>query len=367
MEKLNCPANILYEKEWRASYGNRCNAIFLSDLMYDGESMRKLFHDNGYTHKITPLVGIFLNYYKDHDKEKMLDSVKAATTDKEGKLFYGQPFSVDEWNGKRTLSDWSTSYSFGRDNKESPWANLSNYEKRKTIRIYDQFGSRQSVFYDNKSVAEVLKDTVEQTTFLEKQITQPTNNQRLDFLVRKLQNNQCEKLHIPTYAFALKLINNDLTLSFEGKKEPLKADAYVPVIIMLDEMSAEVFNQIGYKQQRTFYKSDLGQEMLRFSYLTTQNLQKKNNRYNPFSEVVMNDWLHNIKSTDLWQVAQHKITKAIIERWSHRVKVGSLLNNQIMELATIKPKPKEAMYSSYWEEDQKRMLYLNLYTTSKNK
>ena len=76
MEKLTCPADILYEKEWRAAYGNRCNAIFLSDTMGDNESMRKLFHREGSTHATTPLVGIFYDYYKDHDKEKMLDRVK---------------------------------------------------------------------------------------------------------------------------------------------------------------------------------------------------------------------------------------------------------------------------------------------------
>ena len=67
MEELKCPADILYEKEWRSSYGNRCNAIFLSDVMNDHESMRKLFHSNGDTHSMSPLVGIFYDYYKDEE------------------------------------------------------------------------------------------------------------------------------------------------------------------------------------------------------------------------------------------------------------------------------------------------------------
>lgn len=361
-KRIKCPADILYEKEWRASYGNRCNAVFLSDVMGDNESMRKLFHNQGDTHTMTPLVKIFWDYYHDRDKEKMLDSVHKATTDDNGFTHPWQPFEVNERDGKRILEDWSS-----RGGRESPWANLDNYEKRATCKITDEFSSRQSVYYNNKSVAEVLKDTVEKSTFLEKRIEEPTGNKRLDLLMRNLQNRANKEFHLPTYAFALRLINNDLTLAYTGRKEPLDADAYVPVIITLDEMSAEVFNRIDYKQQRTFHKSDLGQEMLRFSYLTTQNLRPQNSSYNGFSETAMNTWLRDIKNTDLWQVAQHKITAAILERWSHRVKVGSLLNNRMMELATIKPQPKEAMYATYWREDNRRTLYMNLYKADTGK
>ena len=360
MKKLKCPADILYEKEWRAAYGNRCNAIFLSNLMHDGESMRKLFHNEGSTHSFPVEAKIFYDYYKDHDKEKMLDRVKKATTGSDGYHCFGQPFSVDEYEGKRVLWDWSCRHSSYVANQESPWADLSNYKKRATMKVTDEFSSRQSVYYHNKSVAEVLKDTAEKTTFLEKQIEEPTGNKNLDLLVQNLQNNRDEKLDIPTYAFALRLINNDLTHAFDGKTEPLAPEAYVPVIIMLDEMSAEVFNQIDYKQQRTFHKSDLGQEMLRFSYLTTQNMREKD-KYEGFSSEKMNAWLSDIKNTDLWQMAQRKITEAIVERWAYRVKVGSLLNNRMMELATIKPKPKEAMYADYWQEDKNRSMYMNLY------
>lgn len=361
MEKIKCPSDILYEKEWRASYGNYCNAIFLSNVMNDHESMRKLFHSDGDTHSMSPLVGIFYDYYKDHDKEKMLDRVEKATTDNRGISYFGQPFSVDEQDGKRVLWDWSCQHTFCVANKESPWADLKNYEKRATVNITDEFNSGKSVYYDDKSVAEVLKDTAEKTTFLEKKIEEPTKNEQLDLLVRNLVQHRDEKLHIPTYAKALRLINDDLTQAFDGKTEPLKADAYVPVIIMLDEMSVDVFNQIDYKQQRTFHKSDLGQEMLKFSYLTSQNMREKDRPYNGFSADAMNAWLSDIKNTDLWQVAQRKITEAIVERWAHRVKVGSLLNNRMMELATIKPKPKEAMYADYWQEDMKRSIYMNLY------
>ena len=193
MEELKCPADILYEKEWRSAYGNRCNAIFLSDVMNDHESMRKLFHSDGDTHSMSPLVGIFYDYYKDHDKEKMLNRVKEVTTGRDGYQAFGQPFSVEEYEGKRVLWDWSCKHTFCVANKESPWADLKNYEKRATVNIRDDFNSRQSVYYDNKSVAEVLKDTAEKTTFLEKKIEEPTKNEQLDLLVKNLIQHHDEK------------------------------------------------------------------------------------------------------------------------------------------------------------------------------
>ena len=170
VKKIKCPADILYEKEWRAAYGNRCNAVFLSNVMGDAESMRKLFHRNGNTHQMTPFVKIFWEYYQDRDKEKMLDQVEAVNRKSDEYFYSSQPFEVDEYEGKRVLRDWSTPPFLLDDTDESPWADLNNYEKRETIKIIDYFGSKQSVYYDNKSVAEVLKDTIEKTTFLEKQI-----------------------------------------------------------------------------------------------------------------------------------------------------------------------------------------------------
>ena len=359
MIKIKCKTEVLYEKKWRAVYGNRCNALFLSNLMHDKESMHKLFHLNSSQQKI-PLAGVFWEYYIDHDKEKMLDQVEALTVNSNKS---SQPFSVDERQGKRILKDWSVFSPLYGGNEESPWADLNNYEKRETATVADEFGCGMSVYYDNKSVAEVLKDSIEKTTFIDKQITKPTDNEKLDLLVNNLQNNSDKPLNIPTYILALREINNDLVAAFKGEKEPLDADAYVPVIIMLDEMSAQVFNQIDYKQQRTFHQSDLGQEMLRFSYLTTQNTGDKDDISNPFSEEKMNEWLKDIKNTDIWQIAQRKITEDIVNGWANPIKVGSLLNNRMIELASLKQQPKESMYADYWNTDKQRMLYMNLYKT----
>lgn len=214
--------------------------------------------------------------------------------------------------------------------------------------------------YNNNSTVEILQEVIKRERKSSK-IEQSTGNEKLDLLVRNLQNNSDKKLHIPTYACALHLINNDLTLAFEGKKECLCADTYVPVIVMLDEMSVGVFNQIGYREQRTFYKSDLGQEMLRFSYLTTKGLAVKGQK-DGFSEIKMNAWLEKVKEINLWQVAQRKITEEILDRYANYSEVRSLLNNRILELGTIKPKPKESMYGDYWREDNMRSTYMNLYT-----
>ena len=377
--ELKCPANILHEKEWRAANGNRCNALFLTELMRDGESIRKMFHSTGGLHKHYPVIEALYRYYKNHNKKELLDTVEALThgvSGARGSIFVG---TNDE--GKRILRDWS-SQGLVSGIDESDWADLSAYERRATKRITDEWGSNQSVYYDNKSVAEVLKATIESTTLLGKQIYQKTGNPKLDLLVQNLLNNStqqsdytylptkskdknvCGTFHLPTYFSALKEINHDLSTAFENQ-EPLNQYTYMPIIILLDETSTEVFNQIDYKQQRVFHKSALGQEMLKFSYLTTQNLHAKNEEGCPdelkFSVEKMNQWLTDIQNTDLWQVAQRKISAALIERLSHQVSVGSLLNNQLMTLISIKPKPEEPMYAAYWHEDNQRASYMNLY------
>lgn len=117
--------------------------------------------------------------------------------------------------------------------------------------------------------------------------------------------------------------------------------------------------------KQPFFNFNYILRLFRFMQKINQNLRrchKKGNSYNGFAENTMNDWLSDIKNTDLWQVAQHKITAALVERWAHRVKVGSLLNNRLLELSIIKPKPQEPMYADYWKEDVKRARYMNLYT-----
>ena len=370
--QLKCPANVVHEKEWRANNGNRCNAIFLSNMMHDGDSMRKLFHNRSGTYGIHPIAKALWKYYKDHDKEALLDKVEAVTTD-----INGYPTTSNIWvertEAGRFLLDISCSAA-GFIHKESDWADWRNYERRGTVNVCDDFSSRQSVYYDNKSVAEVLQDTVQKNTYLHEWLKKPTGNDKLDLLLVNLEQNRGQSLHIQTYYQTLKVMNDDLQEAFEGKKAPLDEKVYVPAIIMLDDMANEVFNQMDYKQQRVFHKSDLGQEILRFSYLTTQNLRAKDQdsllppEYY-FDAAVMHNYLADIKNTDLWQVAARKIATQILAQQApeRRLRVGSPMNNRLFELATLKARPKESMYAGYWQDDANRIGYMNLYVAKKSK
>lgn len=369
---LKSPANVVSEKECRAAYGNRCNAVFLSTVMGDGESMRKLFHNSVSTRTMPPIVKAFWEYYQDHDKSKMLDKVQDVTTDKDGyprsdSLYFEV---IQNTDGSRILMDLGGNV-FGAVH-ESKWADWHNYERCATMRVNDEWSSRQSIYYDNKSVAEVLRDTVQKSTYLHEYIDKKTGNKKLDLLLKNLEQSSDGPLHIQTYYQALKEINIDLTEAFTQNRQPLDSCAYMPAVLMLDELSADVFNQMDYKQQRVFHKSDLGQEILKFSYLTTQNLRAKeeNNLLPPeyyFDVATMNAYLADIKNTDLWQVAARKITDQIVSQWKpeRRLKVGSQMNNRLMELATLKARPKESMYADYWREDANRVSYMNLYVPQK--
>lgn len=358
---LKCPADIIYEKEWRASYGNRCNAIFLSEMMCDGDSVRKMIHNTGDTHAKYPIIQALWKYYQNHNKQELLDTVERVTencTDHRGSIY------VDfDSKGKRILCDWNSGS--GTNKFESFWANLAYYERRSTETIYDCWSSGKYVFYKSKSVADVLRETAEKTTFVHENLKPRTGNRQLDLLVCNVLHNPTKILQSPAYYKALTLINADLIDAFERQK-PLAKDAYMPVIIALDGISNELFNRMDYKMQRVFHKSDLGQEILKFSYLTTQNLLSKyENSALPielcFDEKNMNDYLSDIKNTDLWQVAQRKIAKQIITQMAHRLRVGSQMNNRILELSVPKAKPKESMYGDYWRADIARASYINLY------
>ncbi len=348
-EFIRCPADVLRKKtKLCLSYNITCyDAKHLSLIMEDSDAIRIMVH----SYNDMRMIEIFYDYYVEHDKEKMLDRVQKVITDEKGCHPFGNIFSVIELEGKRILRDASCI----NGKKESLWASLEEYEKKHCIKNSD--GSFDE-YYNNKSTVEILQEVMKRERKSSK-IEQSTGNEKLDLLVRNLQNNSDKKLHIQTYARALHLINNDLILAFEGKKEYLCADTYVPVIIMLDEMSVGVFNQIGYREQRTFYKSDLGQEMLRFSYLTTKGLAVKGQK-DGFSEIKMNAWLEKVKEINLWQVAQCKITEEILDRYYPVVR--SLLNNRILELGTIKSKPEESMYDGYWLEDKMRSMYMDWYT-----
>lgn len=339
MMQLSSPDNIRTKKSNYTRLGNRLNGVFLSHVMQDGDAVRKLIHDDKWYAKDT--LDALYEYYQNHNKEKLIEAIEAIEEE-----CMGVPnISIDNYKGQKTLSDWN----LGSDT-ESKWADLAAYDTKHTLSIYDEMTRPQTQReYENVSVAEILKETIEERAYLV--IGKPqTEDENLNLLLSKLYFQRNEKLHQPTYLKALEGMNNNLIEAFTGKREPLDGADYMPAIIMLDELSKGVFDDMDYREQYGFHKSKLSQELLKFSYLTTFRIRE-------FNEKDLDGYLEDVKSSDLWQVAQNKITNKITKN----IPSYSTLNWRMLELNMIKPKPREKIYASSYENDLLRANYLNLY------
>lgn len=323
---------------------NRLNALFLSEVMGDNDSIRKLIHeDNKYAGKV--LTALYV-YYKSGDKQQLIETLRPLEEKLSGS--YGLGIKKDK-NGDEILVDWSSGRFGGF--KESLWADLSLYDVKQTIMVRDDMNRPPKMReYKDVTVAEVLSDTINNRTY-DIENCPVTGNEQLDVLLKKLYNEYDDKrLHEPTFYKTIKMINNDLIESFKGGKEA-EARAYIPAVIMLDNLSVKFFDNIDYRAQYGFYKSDIGQELLKFSYLTTFESRSV------FDEKHMEKYLKDIKESGLWQIAHSKIAIGLSKNKAY----GSLLNQRLSELIIIRPRPKEKMYHGYYENDLRRANYMNLY------
>lgn len=158
-----------------------------------------------------------------------------------------------------------------------------------------------------------------------------------------------EKPDEAVYYQAIKRLNQTLTDAYTGRREPLNPN-YIEAIKMMEDKSKHIFEAIDYRKQFSFYHSEMGQELLKFSYLTTFTKED-------FCEEKMNDYLNEVKKASLWQTAQNIITHKIAKN----TKGLNPINQHWLDLNLIRPKPKERMYRAYYEDDVKRGQYLNLY------
>lgn len=322
----------------RDSYaGERLNALFLSHAMDDGDAVRFLIHNQFY---YTPdFINALYNYHQTRDKEGFLDRIEELN-EETNCLF----LCTETSNGERMLVDCNL-------DRRSHWQNLEAYDEKHTLSFLDDTGTYQSRDYIDMSVAEVLKEVAEHRLYT---YSKPRiENKKLNLLLNNIY--QANNLHEPTYFQALKDINKDLCAAFNGKREALPYE-YIDAIKLLEDKSKFIFDTMDYRRQRSFYQSDMGQELLKFSYLTSYT--KK-----PFNEEEMNRFLTRVKNAGLWQKAQYMITGAII---SNTEKINPL-NQRFLRLALIRPKPDERMYQGYYEDDLKRAQYLNLYLKQREK
>ena len=336
--ELSCPNAIRLQKPEYANDGNRLNGLFLSQVMQDGEAVRKLIH-NG-TWYADDMLSALYRYYQTKDKDTLIADIENI----ESQCLGIPNISIDVIDGKKIITDWS--FDQGR---ESYWADLSKYDEKHTIYVFDYMSFNEiGKEFENVSVAEVLRDTVEKRSYVISHLPK-TGDEELDLLLSNLYHNKDKELHHPTYIKALEKINDKMIKAFSDKEEPLEEHKYIPAIIMLEEQSKKVFDNIDYREQHGFYKSKLCRELLKFSYLTSFQIIK-------FDENDLNRYVDDVQFAGNWQVAQRIITHKITENNPYHNSV----NSGFLGLNNIRPRPKEKMYAEYYEKDLLYQQHLNM-------
>ena len=338
IDYIYSPRLVVAAKRDYAVEGNLLNAAFMSAVMHDGDAVRKLVH-NARMEGPDILRSLYSYYFEHRDKDILWNEINEIN---EISRHYGECgiYADTDKKGNKIIRD----YGYNWSGRESLWADLSYYDKKHDI--YNSNNERKSV-----SVAEVLANTVHFRTYVQNKQPQ-TPNEKLNLLLKNMfyakYYGETEVNESACYK-ALQLLNNDLENAFTAKQK-LKAKDYMPAIIFLDEKSAQVFDKIDYPRQRVFHKTQLGQEILRFGYLTAL-------RVYDFKKESMDKFLNEVKSQDLWQVAQSIITQKFAY-WGY---CKSMVANRLLELNIIKPQPQEKLYKPYYQTDVERAEYMNLY------
>lgn len=398
----------------------RLNALFLSQVMADGETMRNLIH--GCSAAADDIMKALIAYYENHDAEKLIEKIDKLSLDYPAITFTkerkedcnrdsAQP-TKPELDEMKRLAEYSTSQSdkFWEDTvsyekaaifaayygdffyynkeghyivdetkpikiyenklpftlydntyRESHWLDLSRYDEKHTLEIQDEFAAP---FLKGKYVEESVIDILRKTVSMQKMATYSrphTGDVALDKVCGEIYDE--EKLSAPKFVKAITLLNRHLLSTLKG--ESLLWNGEYDAAAILVDKAPQYFAKIDYPQQFGFYKSDAGQELLKFSFMTTFTNQPK------FDEQVMNDYLLRVKNAGHWMNGQHLMTKMIVANTNN---LGGI-NRGLLDLNLIRPRPKEfhgmksprflRAINDYYNQDLARMNYAQLALSEK--
>ena len=393
----------------------RLNALFLSRVMADNESMRNLIH--GRSDAADDVMNAFIAYYETHNKTQLLDTIDKLSCDypfitftKERKednrrnpswptkaeleemyrlaeystsqadkfwedtdsyekaalwavrfgdfFYYGKEghYVVDETKPIKIYENKQHYTLFDNTYSETNWLNLELYDKPQTMEIQDEFAAP---FLKRKYVNETVIDVLRKTVSMQKMATynRPhTGDVALDKVCGEIYDE--EKLSAPKFVKAVTLLNKHLLSALKGESRLWEGE--YDAAAMLVEKAPQYFAKIDYPQQFGFYKSDAGQELLKFSFMTTFTNQPK------FDEQVMDDYLLRVKNAGHWMNGQHLMTQMIVANTNN---LGGI-NRGLLELNLIRPRPKEfhgmksprfmRAINDYYDQDLVRMNYAQL-------
>lgn len=343
----------------------RLNALFLSEVFSDQQTMRKLIHNRSAVSE--PILKAFINYHHHKNVAELYRDIEAATLDKNGALKQGSscafyisfakdnhknPYLIPCKNGySRFLKDAGGAGMQG--GYPSNWLKLELYDTPVTILIEDRtFPQGSSKQYYQVKPFEILQETLmlEQSKLRE---CPQTGNKNLDLLLINIFSTAEPPEAVLNKA--LSLFSQDLIQAYTA--HGALTFGHFEALNLLSDKTAAALDKIDYQKQRSFYNTDFCAEILKFSYLTTFTKNKN------FDKEDLDNYLFEVKSAGDWRLAGHLITQKITDNSDNIVS----LNNNLMSLSIIHPIAENnnfSILSKYYKEDSKKIAdnYINLET-----
>ncbi len=292
--------------------------IFLSSVMNDGESARKLIHDQVFY--ANDMLKVFYDYYYHKDKVRAVNEIEKIHDECSERGFMAKgfytSFSEPKYIHDYTQVGWS-------DKDETNWMDLKRYDKPHTLTV-SHFMGRESRHFENATVIGVLEDVVKQRDNRYNS-DRETGNQDLDLMVKNISSDEYD-VNLAAYTKMLKLLNAELTDCFDGKKAI--NDGHCDAVVLADMRSGLVYDKIDYAMQHGFHQSELGEEMLKFSYLTSFSKTES-------GQEDMDAYINGVKNAGHWRAAIKMVSNEIAKR---SLKENGI-NQSLMMLSEIKPMP----------------------------
>lgn len=387
----------------------RLNALFLSKVMDDGETIRGMVHSFG---KIADdAMRLLIEYYETKNKEQLLDRMEELEDSGDMGMFFGvrreeekrpegsvtsrelesmyvmatkskeepETFWKDAlWHQKAAIFNEYYGHLFKFDQekqvyyvdekvqvelyenkqsntlydatfRESNWLDLARYDEPHTLEVKDYFSAPfLQRKYVNATVIDILRKTVEREKMAvyEKNFT---DGSQLSKVCAEIYAE--DKLSAPKFVKTLTLLNKGLSSALKGEGQ--LREEHAQAAAMLIDKSPEYFAGIDYATQLGFYKTDAYKELLKFSFMTTFTKRKS------FNEQAMNNYVGAVANSGHWMRAQNLVTRMIMKNTNN----WGGINRGIMELNLIKPRPNKVHRSEnhYYDRDLERMEYAKLY------
>lgn len=325
----------------RSKSQRRFAGLFLSYAMSDNDTMREMAHRNGKFFK--PTAKAFYNYSQHQDYNKLITDLSEFAGDSFNDDAGACHFYIKTKDGKPIIYDLT--------HRPSHWMDLKRYTKKHDVVVNDIIATKSKEF-NNVSAQDVLEDLLKPNNNLEKP---HTDNPKLDLLLTNIYEND---FHKPTYLKAIEILNKDIIKAFNPKNEGLN-NGYIDAIILMEAKATQYFTSIDYPEQYGFYRSQSGQEMLKFSYLTTFTEPEK------FSTRAMNNYLKKIAQQAHWYPAHRFITTQIAKNSPQ----FNGINGHLIGLATIRPVPSQDyhLFNEYHKRDLEIIKYQGLLINKKSK